>query len=197
MGGTGSRGLASREVSRSPGSSQPPLWTAPFGSPHFPCSGAGDGVPRQDDARRALPSRCGRRHWPLAMDYAIHTLNKLPTKGAANGRSSPEALWTGQTPTIADQHVFGSTVYVKINTHIGKLDAKAEPAIYLGPDPETKEGHRVYVPRTRRLRVSRDITFVEETSEAVGIKMLTLTIFLDGYAVCCHRCAPGAHSRSP
>ena len=32
--------------------------------------------------------------WPLAMDYAIHTLNKLPTKGAANGRSSPEALFS-------------------------------------------------------------------------------------------------------
>ena len=60
--------------------------------------------------------------------------------------------------------VFGSITYVHVpKEKRKKLDAKAEKCILVGYSDEQK-GYKCYIPRTKQVRMRRDVVFDESAS---------------------------------
>lgn len=60
-------------------------------------------------------------------------------------------------PDLSQAHEFGARVFVHM-LEAGKLEARAEEAVFVGVDAESK-GYRVYWPGRRRVSVERNVTF--------------------------------------
>jgi hypothetical protein len=56
--------------------------------------------------------------------------------------------------------VFSSLVYVKELNHVGKLDDRSTPGVFIGYDEGVK-GYRVLDPVTQRVRMAHDVVFDE------------------------------------
>jgi transposase InsO family protein len=67
--------------------------------------------------------------WGEAVVTAIYILNHLPTK-ALNGRTSYEA-WHGRRPVVSHLRVFGCLAFGKELGHIGKLDDRSTPGVFI------------------------------------------------------------------
>ncbi|CAO2193121.1 unnamed protein product [Urochloa humidicola] len=96
--------------------------------------------------------------WAEAVMTAVHILNRSPTK-ALDGMTPYEA-WHGRKPAVGHFRVFGCLVYVKELNHVGKLDDRSTPGVFIGY-PEGVKGYRVLDPVTQRVRVARDVVFDE------------------------------------
>jgi transposase InsO family protein len=68
--------------------------------------------------------------WGEAVVTTVYILNRSPTK-ALNGRTSYEA-WHGRKPTVSHLRVFGCLAFGKELGHIGKLDDKSTPGVFIG-----------------------------------------------------------------
>jgi hypothetical protein len=89
---------------------------------------------------------------------AVYILNYSPTK-ALNGRTPYEA-WHGRKPAVSLLRVFGCLTFGKELGHIGKLDDRSTPGVFIG----YAEGSKVYHildPGTQRVRTTRDVLFDE------------------------------------
>jgi hypothetical protein len=65
--------------------------------------------------------------WPLAVKYAVYTLNRLPTKRI--DWKTPYELWTGNKPDVQDLRPFGCKAFV----HIDKSNRTSlQPTSYRG-----------------------------------------------------------------
>ncbi|KIJ04663.1 hypothetical protein PAXINDRAFT_41474, partial [Paxillus involutus ATCC 200175] len=80
--------------------------------------------------------------WAEAVSYASWLRNRLPSH-------------------LSQAHEFGCKVYVRIQD-VGKLEARAEEAAFVGVDEESK-GFRVYWPKRHRVSVERNVSFVPDT----------------------------------
>jgi hypothetical protein len=60
----------------------------------------------------------------------VYILNCSPTK-ALNGRTPYEA-WYGRKPAVSHLRVFGCLAFGKELGHIGKLDDKSTPGVFIG-----------------------------------------------------------------
>jgi hypothetical protein len=110
------------------------------------------------------------RMWGEAVRHAVFLLNLLPTKSM--GERTPFEAWTGKKPHLGHLRVFGCTAHAKVTTpNLKKLDDRSEQFVYLGIE-EGSKAHRLFDPRRRRIHVSRDVVFDENTpwqwSAAVG-----------------------------
>jgi hypothetical protein len=76
--------------------------------------------------------------WGEAMVMAIYILNRSPTK-ALNGRTSYEA-WHGRKPVVSHLRVFGCLAFGKELGHIGKLNDRSTPVLFIG----YAEGSKAY-----------------------------------------------------
>ena len=77
---------------------------------------------------------------------------------------SPHKLYFKRKPNLAHLRVFGSIAYVHVlNEKWRKLDAKAEKCILVSYSDEQK-GYKYYNPRSKAVRVSRDVIFNESSS---------------------------------
>jgi hypothetical protein len=83
--------------------------------------------------------------WGEAVVTAIYILNRSPTK-ALNGRTSYEA-WHGRKPTVSHLRVFGCLVFGKELGHIGKLDDRSTPVVFIGY-AEGSKAYRILDPGT-------------------------------------------------
>ena len=97
--------------------------------------------------------------WTAAVSYASWLRNRLPSR--ATPGHTPFSLVHGRRPDLSRAHEFGSKVYVHLHD-AGKLEARAEEAIFVGVDDQSK-GFRVYWPGKRRISVERNISFVPTT----------------------------------
>jgi hypothetical protein len=68
--------------------------------------------------------------WGEAMVTGVYILNRSPTK-TLNGRTSYEA-WHGCKPLVFHLRVFGCLTFGKELDHIGKLDDKSTPGVFIG-----------------------------------------------------------------
>jgi hypothetical protein len=68
--------------------------------------------------------------WGEAVVTAIYILNRSPTK-ALNGRMLYEA-WHGRKPTLSHLWVFGYLTFGNELGHIGKLDDRSTPMVFIG-----------------------------------------------------------------
>ena len=96
--------------------------------------------------------------WGEAVNTAVHILNRSPTK-ALDGRTPYEA-WHGRKPTVTHLRVFGCLAFAKELTHIGKLEDRSTPGVFIGYS-EGSKAYRILDPKTQRVRTARDVVFDE------------------------------------
>lgn len=101
-----------------------------------------------------------RRFWPEAVQYAVHILNRSPSKALAD--ATPEEMWSKHKPSIDHLRVFGCVGYalVPYEKRI-KLDEKSRKCVMLGVSKESK-AYRLYDPETKKIIISRDVQFDEK-----------------------------------
>jgi hypothetical protein len=88
----------------------------------------------------------------------MYILNRSPTK-ALNGRTLYEA-WHGRKPAISHLRVFGCLAFGKELGHIGKLDDRSTPGVFIGY-AEGSKAYRILDPGTQRVRMMCDVVFDE------------------------------------
>ena len=115
----------------------------------------------------AMLHHAGLSHgfWKLAVDVAVHIYNCQPMHHL--NWQCPQTLWNGTIPDISYFRVFGCKVFVHVpkEQRQGKLDKKAIEMIFVGYEPGSK-GYCFWNPATRRIIVSCDVTFDEESFPA-------------------------------
>jgi IS30 family transposase len=75
--------------------------------------------------------------WGEAVVTAVYILNCSPTK-ALNGRT-PYEVWHGRKPAVSHLRVFGSLAFAKELGHVGKLDDRSTPGVFIGYAEGSKE----------------------------------------------------------
>jgi hypothetical protein len=93
-----------------------------------------------------------------AVVTTVYILNRSPTK-ALNGRTAYEA-WHGRKPVVSHLRVFGCLAFGKELGHIGKLDDRSTPGVFIGYT-EGSKAYRILDPGTQLVRTTRDIVFDE------------------------------------
>jgi hypothetical protein len=96
--------------------------------------------------------------WGEAVVTDVYILNRSPTK-ALNGRTSYEA-WHRRKPAVSHLRVFGCLAFGKELGHIGKLDGRGTPGVFIGY-AEGSKAYRILEPGTQRVCTTRDVVFDE------------------------------------
>jgi hypothetical protein len=96
--------------------------------------------------------------WREAMVAVVYILNRSSTK-ALNGRMLYEA-WHGRKLVVSHQWVFSCLAFGKELGHIGKLDNRISPGVFIGY-VEGSEAYRILDPGTQCVRTTRDVVFDE------------------------------------
>jgi len=94
--------------------------------------------------------------WAEAVSYATWLKNRLPSRAIPG--HTPHELVHHTKPNLALAREFGTPVYVHLHD-AGKLEAKADAAIFVGIDDQSK-GYRVFWPGKHRVTVERNVSFV-------------------------------------
>ncbi|KAL0849649.1 hypothetical protein ABMA28_013903 [Loxostege sticticalis] len=102
-----------------------------------------------------------KQFWGEAVTTAAYITNRCPTRSLAY--STPEEMWTGKALNISHMRIFGSEAMVHIpKEKTKKWDSKASKMIFVGYSEESK-GYRLLDPKTKKVVISRDVTFLENT----------------------------------
>jgi len=88
----------------------------------------------------------------------IHLLNHSSTS-ALDGKMPYEG-WHGHKPVVSYLRIFGYLAFIKELNHVGKLDDRSSPGVFIGYIEGAKD-YPMLDPVTRRLRVARDVVFDE------------------------------------
>jgi hypothetical protein len=96
--------------------------------------------------------------WGEAVVTAVYILNCSPTK-TLNDRTPYEA-WHGCKPAVSHLRVFGYLAFGKEFGHIGKLDDRSTPGVFIGY-AEGSKAYRILDPGTQRVWTTRDVMFDE------------------------------------
>jgi hypothetical protein len=96
--------------------------------------------------------------WGEAVVAAVYILNRSPTK-ALNGRTPYEA-WHGRKPVVSHLWVFGCLAFGKELGHVGKLDDRSTPGVFIGYTEDSK-AYRILDPGTQRVHTTHDVVFDE------------------------------------
>jgi len=97
-------------------------------------------------------------YWGEAVVTAVYILNHSPTK-ALDGMTTYEA-WHGRKAAVSHLRVFGCLAFAKELGHIGKLDDRSTPGVFIGY-AEGSKAYRILDPETQRVRTARDVVFDE------------------------------------
>lgn len=120
-----------------------------------------------------------KKFWAEACNFAVHLLNRSPSKGAG---MTPEQAWTGKIPNLSHIRVFGSEVMVHVpKADRKKWDNKATECILVGYDDCTK-GYRVYDVEKGIVFKSRDVTFINEgmnKSKQVPVREESIPVMIE------------------
>nr|KYP50278.1 Retrovirus-related Pol polyprotein from transposon TNT 1-94 [Cajanus cajan] len=99
--------------------------------------------------------------WPEAVNWVAYVLNRSPTLAVKN--QMPEEAWSGVKPSVEHFRVFGCVTHVHVpDARRTKLENKSCKCVLLGMSEESK-GYRLYNPITRKIVISRDVVFEEDT----------------------------------
>lgn len=98
------------------------------------------------------------KFWAKAVSCAVYLLNISPTRSALN--ITLIESWSGFKPNVQILKVFESIAYVHLSVTIRtKLDDRAVKTVFIG---YKQGGYKLYNPMTKKVIVSRDVTFVED-----------------------------------
>lgn len=105
-------------------------------------------------------SDLSKEFWAEATNTAVYIQNRIVASGLEG--KTPHEIWTGTKPDISHLRVFGSKVMVHVaKEKRQKWDRKSEEHILVGY-PENIKGYRLYNPKTRKIRTSRDVIIMED-----------------------------------
>lgn len=117
------------------------------------------------DKYLALLTRAGLpdRFWAEALQEAVRLKNRSPTARLPKG-VTPYERWMGKKPDLSKARVFGCVAWVHVDKHarLNKLDTKALKCLNLGYWEEYGQW-RLFEPHTKRILLSRDARFNEES----------------------------------
>ncbi|CAL8138407.1 unnamed protein product [Prunus armeniaca] len=100
--------------------------------------------------------------WAEAINTAVYLLNRCPTK--ALNKVTPFEAYTGKKPGIAHLKIFGSLCHVLIPSALRhKLEENSHKCIFVGYGL-CEKGYRLFDPSTRKVILSRDVTFDENAT---------------------------------
>ena len=75
-----------------------------------------------------------------------------------------EEAWSGRKPAVDYFRIFGCIAYAHVlDKNRKKLDNKAEKCVFLGVS-ESSKAYKVFNPVTKKVVVSRDVSFDEENT---------------------------------
>jgi hypothetical protein len=92
--------------------------------------------------------------WGEAVVTVVYILNRSPTK-ALNGRTPYEA-WHGRKLAVSHLRVFSCLAFAKELGHVGKLDDRSTPGVYIGY-AEGSKAYGILDPETQHARRARDV----------------------------------------
>ncbi|BBH08996.1 transposable element gene [Prunus dulcis] len=99
--------------------------------------------------------------WAEAVNTAVYLLNRCPTK--ALNKVTPFEAYTGRKPGVAHLKIFGSPCHVLIPSALRhKLEENSHKCIFVGYGLFQK-GYRLFDPSNRKIILSRDVKFDEES----------------------------------
>ncbi|CAI5980829.1 unnamed protein product [Closterium sp. NIES-64] len=104
-----------------------------------------------------LPARL----WGEALMWVVWAKNRV-THSALPASITPMEAWSGQKPHVGMARIWGCMGSVMLHGHEkgGKLDARAVMCVCVGVDMESK-GWRMLDPSLMRIRIARDVDFLE------------------------------------
>lgn len=99
---------------------------------------------------------------PESVNWSVHILNRSPTFSVKN--MTPEEAWNGIKPSVDHFRIFGCIAYAHVPDERRKrLDDKAEKCVFLGVN-ESSKAYKFFSPLTKKIVISRDVTFDEEST---------------------------------
>lgn len=137
-----------------------------------------------ESARSMMQSKGLPTHlWAEAVNTAVYVINRTVT---ADNEATSYELWHGKKPNIEHLRIFGSKAFVHVPKQFTKkFDARAKEVVFVGYQGDS-ENYRVFDPTTRRVSVSRNVTFDEETERDKRVVRRTK----EGVVLCLPRDAP-------
>ena len=108
--------------------------------------------------------------WAEAVNTAVYVKNRINGKTTSK---TPFESWYLRKPDVSHFRIFGSYAYVHIPKSLRqKLDAKSQKLLFVGYS-ETQKAYRFFDRTTRRITVSRDAIFCEQsqTKEILSIDL--------------------------
>ncbi|KAJ9566232.1 hypothetical protein OSB04_002198 [Centaurea solstitialis] len=106
-----------------------------------------------------ISAKCPEHFWGEAAFTAVYTINQHRTPTLQN--KSPYAALYGITPIYELLKVWGYACFVQLQPHEHtKLQPRSRLCLFLGYEIEHK-GYRCWDPISKRLRISRNVTFWE------------------------------------
>ncbi|CAB0040793.1 unnamed protein product [Trichogramma brassicae] len=97
--------------------------------------------------------------WAEAVNASVYILNRLPTSKENN--STPFEAWWRKKPDLSHMKVFGTLAYAHIPKQFRKkFDGASEKTWLVGYEGDSSN-YRLYKPSSRRVIVSRNVTFDE------------------------------------
>ena len=113
-------------------------------------------------ARSLIKEKClSNTFWAKAVACSAYLLDRSPTTNL--NMKVPQEAWSGTKLNVAHLRTFGCIAYVHIPSELRKkLDDRSEKCIFTGYN-ETSKSYRLYNPISKKLILSRDVKFLENS----------------------------------
>ncbi|KAJ9542762.1 hypothetical protein OSB04_029268 [Centaurea solstitialis] len=103
-------------------------------------------------------SKMPKTFWAEAASTACYLINRSPS--VALEKKTPMEVWSGSPADYTDLKIFGCPAYARVDN--GKLEPRAIKCNFLGYKDGVK-GFRLWCPETKKILISRDVTFDESS----------------------------------
>lgn len=101
--------------------------------------------------------------WAEAVNTAVYLLNRTSTSQTPN--STPFEMWTGKHAALDLIKTFGCDAFMHVTKELrNKLAPKSKKLVFVGYDANSSN-YRLFDVETKKIRISRNVTFNEEVVE--------------------------------
>lgn len=105
--------------------------------------------------------------WAEASSTAVYLMNRAGAS-SVKSQATPYEMWFGVRLDLKHLRIFGSEAFVNVpKQHLTKLDARAKKMILVGYE-SSSSNYRVFDPVSKKITVSRDVTFRETIRPTVS-----------------------------
>ena len=109
--------------------------------------------------------------WGEAVVTAAYVCNRLPTSANPENRS-PYEIRFGRRPDLRHLRPFGITAFVRIQSHITKVQPRATKGIMIGYGESVsgQKGWRIYLPSPPRVMTTTAVTFTADLPRSISTR---------------------------